>query len=159
MRLVTLGALLGTLFGLWNLLQTWMDPLADDTLLALLNFYGPMFALWGIAGYRTARQRGSVREGVKTSALLALVTFAVFSAINLLRVNLFFSEIVGRPDWQNMLVRFQASGFHSFRAFVNVEYLTGVWFKVLAASVIGAMTGLVGGLVGGVSNREAETPH
>ena len=158
MRLLVLGVLVGVLFGVWNMFQTWLDPLADDTLLALLNFYGPMFAIWGAAGYRAARQRGSVRQGITTSATLSFVTFVVFSAINLIRVNLFFNEIVGRPDWQNMLVRFQASEFDNLRAFVNYEYLTGVWFKVLAASAIGAITGLVGALLGGVGRRVASRP-
>ena len=158
MRLVVLGVLVGVLFGVWNMLQTWLDPLADDTLLALLTFYGPMFAIWGAAGFHAARRRGRVRHGIVTSAMLAFVTFVVFSAVNLVRVNLFFNEVIGRPDWQNMLVRFQASEFDSIRAFVNYEYLTGAWFKVLAASAIGAITGLVGGLVSGAGRNVAGTP-
>ena len=43
---VTLGLGLGAGFGLWNLVATRLDPLAEDTPIALLVFYGPMFAIW-----------------------------------------------------------------------------------------------------------------
>ena len=42
-----LGLLLGIAFGLWNLISTQVDPYAEDTIPALLAFYGPMFAVWG----------------------------------------------------------------------------------------------------------------
>src|SRR5262249_56411007 len=35
-----LGLLLGLVFGTWNLIGTWLDPLADDSSLALLTFFG-----------------------------------------------------------------------------------------------------------------------
>jgi hypothetical protein len=155
MRLVTFGVLVGLLFGLWNMFQTWVDPLAEDTLLALLNFYGPMFAIWGFAGYRAARHHGRTWDGIVAAATLALVSFTVLSMMNLVRVNLFLDDIAGRLDWQNMMARFQTSGFDNLRAFVNYDYLSGAWFKVLVASVIGGMTGLVGGLVGRLRSRAA----
>jgi hypothetical protein len=36
----------GLLFGSWNVLYSWLFPLADDTAIALLAFYGPMFLVW-----------------------------------------------------------------------------------------------------------------
>src|SRR5262245_28116783 len=41
---------------------------------------------------------------------IAFGTFCVFVALNFLRVNLFLEQLTGRPDWQNMMVRFRASG-------------------------------------------------
>jgi hypothetical protein len=37
------------------------------------------------------------------------------------RVNLFLAELTARADWQNMMRRFDSSGFDSLRLFVNVD--------------------------------------
>jgi len=60
--------------------------------------------------------------------------------------------IVRRPDWQNMVARYPESGFESFRAYVNYIYLTGAPFKILVASMIGALSGFVGGVVSGAAS-------
>ena len=143
---VTLGALLGAAFGVWDIVATWLDPLADDTPRALLIFYGPMFAAWGFAGFMSARRNGRVAEGVKVGAMSALTTFVVFYIANLIRINLFLETIRFRTDWANLVVRFHASGSESFRAFVNFDYVRGAPLKIGVASMIGACTGLIGGL-------------
>jgi hypothetical protein len=48
-----LGLIVGLVFGVVNLLFTWLDPLADDTPGALLRFYGPMFFTWALASFRS----------------------------------------------------------------------------------------------------------
>ncbi len=53
-----------------------------------------------------------------------------------------------------LFLRFHASGFESFRAFANYNYVTGAPFKILSASIIGAAMGLIGGLLGSVTRRE-----
>jgi hypothetical protein len=58
-----------------------------------------------------------------------------------------------RPDWQNLMERFQASGFRTLRSFVNYEYLTGAPFKIFVATMIGVATGLMGGLLGWLGRR------
>ena len=45
-KYLILGLLLGTAFGVWNLIVTRWDPLLEDSPIALLGFYGPMFAIW-----------------------------------------------------------------------------------------------------------------
>ena len=50
--------------------------------------------------------------------------------------------------------RFQASGFQSLRAYANYAYVTGAPFKILVASMIGSLTGLVGGFFGILGRRE-----
>jgi len=142
-----LGLMVGLAFGAVNLLMTWMYPVADDTPGALLMFYGPMFFLWAFAAFRATRRSGRFLSGVTTGMLVAFATFCVFDLLVILRVNLFLGELTGRADWQNMMGRFQASGFDSLRTFVNVNYLKGAPFKIAVASAIGALMGVVGGFV------------
>jgi hypothetical protein len=52
-----------------------------------------------------------------------------------------------------VIERFHASGANSLRSFVNYDFVTGMPFKVLVASAIGAVTGSVGGLVAIVGRR------
>src|SRR5215470_2254987 len=92
-RTLILGVLLGAAFGLWNLIETLADPLADDSPSALLAFYGPMFAAWGLAGTLAARRDGRVADGVKAAAGLALVSFSVYTLLVMLRINLFLDAM------------------------------------------------------------------
>ena len=147
-RPLLLGLVLGLIFGVADLLITWIAPLADDSVAALLTFYGPMFLSWAFVAFRAARCSGRVSEGVRAGLVVAFATFCVFYVFNLLRVNVFLAELTGRADWQNMMQRFRASGFDSLRAFVNIDYLKGAPFKIAVASFIGAVMGLVGGVVG-----------
>ena len=152
---VVLGTLLGAIFGVWDILVTAVDPLANDTPAALLMFYGPMFTAWGLAGFAATWRSGQAVQGAKTGGTIAFVTFVVFSIANLARVNLFLNAIRDRADWQNMVVRFQTSVFESFRAFVNYVYLSGAPFKMLVASAIGTVTGLMGGALWRVFHRRS----
>ena len=152
---VVLGVLLGVAFGVWDIVATWLDPLADDTPGALLIFYGPMFAAWGFAGFMAARRSGRVMEGVKAGAMSALATFVVFYVANLVRVNLFLTAMRSRADWVNLMLRFHASGSESLRAFVNYDYVKGAPLKIGVASLIGAVSGMIGGLAASISHRKS----
>jgi hypothetical protein len=152
---VLLGLLVGWGFGLWNLIATRLDPLAEDTPIALLVFYGPMFAIWGLAGFAASRRTGRLLDGVRVGATVALVTFVVYVVTQFVRVNLFLDTISQRSDWQNLMVRFQESGYESLRWYVNYVGLTGTPFKILVASIIGAGTGLIGGVLGSLGRRDA----
>ena len=116
-----------------------------------------MFAIWGLAGYVAARRTGRIVEGVKVAAIVAFVTFVVFDVAAIVRVNLFLDALTQRSDWQNLLVRFQASGFTSLRVYANYEYLTGSPFKILVATLIGSVTGLIGGFLSWLSRRDIRT--
>ena len=151
-RPLRLGFVLGLVFGIINLLFTWVQPLADDSIPALLRFYGPMFFSWGFASFRAVRRSGRLSTGITTGLVVAFGTFCVFSLFNLLRINLFLAELTDRADWQNMMQRFRASEFHSLRSFVNVDYLKGAPFKIAVASLIGAVMGLIGGIVGSLTS-------
>jgi len=152
---VLLGLLMGAAFGLWNLIATKLDPLAEDTPIALLVFYGPMFVIWGLAGFAASRRSGRVLDGAKIGATVALVSFLVYVLTQFVRVNLFLDALTQRSDWQNLMARFQTSGYQSLRWYVNYVGITGAPFKILVASCIGAGTGLVGGLIGILGRREA----
>jgi hypothetical protein len=147
-RLVLVGAAVGVVFGTWNLIATWVDPLAEDSPAALLLFYGPMFAIWAVAGFRVQRHSGRLVDAAAAGAVVALATFVVFDVATIARVNLFLDSLTPRADWQNLAQRFEASGYQSFRTFVNSVYATGAPFKILVATVIGAVMGSLGGLVG-----------
>ena len=114
-----------------------------------------MFMARGLAGFAAARRRGRLSRGGKAGGTVALVTFVVFWIANLARVNLFLNAMRDRAGWQNLVVRFQTSGFESFRAFVNYVYLSGAPFKILVATAIGTVMGLVGGFVAWCSIEEA----
>ena len=145
---VRVGVVVGLVFGSWNVLYSWLYPLADDTPSALLAFYGPMFSLWAAAAFVATRRTGKVFTGMLTGAVVAFATFCVYDLLVVLRVNLFLDELTGRADWQNLLSQFRASGYESLRMFVNVENIKGAPLKIGIATVLGAVFGLVGGTFG-----------
>ena len=147
------GLLVGLIFGTVNLVVSWLFPLEDDTVVALLRFYGPMFFLWVFASFRAAQRDGRLSSGVTTGLVVAFATFCVFDLLNILRVNLFLNELTGRADWQSIMARFGASGFSSLRAFVTLDYIQGAPIKIGAASVIGAVMGAIGGSLGRLRSR------
>jgi hypothetical protein len=142
------GAVVGILFGSWNVLYSWLYPLADDTPTALLAFYGPMFFVWAAAAFVATRRTGKVFTGVVAGTVVAFATFCVYDLLVVLRVNLFLEELTGRADWQNLMSQFRASGYESLRTFINVENIKGAPLKIGVASVIGAVMGLIGGTFG-----------
>jgi len=152
-RTVLLGLAVGLIFGSVNLFMTWRRPLADDTPAALLRFYGPMFVTWALASFLAARRTGRLFSGIATGLTVAFATFIAFDLLILVRVNLFLHELTGRPDWQNMLVRFRISDSDSLRLFVNVEYLTGAPLKLGVSCAIGAIMGTIGGFLGQLMHR------
>ena len=149
---VRLGLLLGMMFGAVNVMFSWLFPLSDDTIGALLRFYGPMFFVWSFISFRAARRDGRLLSGLVTGAAVAFTTFCVFDVLNIVRVNLFLGELTARADWQNMMARFRASEFSNLRAFVTLEYVRDAPLKIGTASVIGAVMGTIGGSLGRVQS-------
>jgi hypothetical protein len=145
---VALGIALGAVAAAWNLVSTYLDPLMEDTPLALLSFYGPIFATHGIAGFLSSRRSGRIRNGVRAGGTVAAITFVILFAAILLRINLYLDVISQRDDWRSLLARFGASGFDSFPAYANYVYVTGAPFKMLVFVAVGALFGLLGGLAG-----------
>ena len=148
-----LGLIVGLVFGLADLVFTWLYPLEDDTPKALLRFYGPMFLVWAVASFRAVQRSGRLWSGVGTGLTIAFATFCGFYVLVLLRVNLFLNELTGRADWQNLVMRFRASDFDSLRLFVNLDYLKGAPLKIGMASAIGAVMGVIGGGFGRLTHK------
>lgn len=142
---LAVGLVLGVVFSVLNVISAYVAPLADDSLAAVAAFYGPMFLAWGLAGFAAARNSGKPLVGLKTGALVAFGTFVVLTIVVIVRVNLSLPLMTQRPDWQNLIARFKASGFENLRTYVNYEYLKGAPFKILVASTIGAVLGFLGG--------------
>jgi hypothetical protein len=152
------GLFVGLIFGSWNLLYSWLFPLADDTVPALLAFYGPMFLLWAVAAFLASRRTGMVSTAVVTGAVVAFATFCVYDLLVVVRVNLFLDELTGRADWQNLMAQFKASGYESLRTFVNLENVKGAPLKIGVASAIGAAMGLMGGVLGRLVHGRSAIP-
>ena len=146
------GGGIGLLFGLVNLLLTWLRPLDDDSPGALLLFYGPMFLAWALVSFRAARLTGRVQSGVTAGMRVAFATFCVYSLLVLLRVELFLADLTARSDWQGLVARFRESGVENLRRFVTLDYVKGLPLKIGVASVIGGAVGAMGGTLG---SREA----
>ena len=157
-RSLVLGLIVGLVFGSANLVFTWLYPFADDTVAALLRFYGPMFFVWAFASYRATRRSGRMSTGVITGLTVAFGTFIAFDVSMFLRVNLFLHELTGRADWQNLMMRFRASGFDSLRLFVNLHYAEAIVPKLGVSCAIGAVMGGLGGVLGFLSAAERSTP-
>jgi hypothetical protein len=144
--LVLAGFVVGSGFGAVDLFLTWLDPVQDESPGALLLFYGPMFMSWAVAAFVVARRAGRVSSGVVGGMVVAFATSVMFVMVNLVRVNLFLDQLVNRADWQNMMMRFRASG-EALRLFVNVDYLRGAPFKIAVGIAIGALMGAAGSSV------------
>ena len=158
-RLLVLGAFLGLAFGTWNLLHSLLYPVADDTIAALLMFYGPMFTIWGAAGFVASRKTARVIDGITAAVIVAVATGIVFDVMMLLRVNVFLNALTERADWQNLMAQFRASGSDDLRTFINYHYLVQAPVKILVGATIGACTGLIGGIAGRYSPRRLARPH
>lgn len=100
-----LGILLGVAFGVLNLISTQVDPYAEDTIPALFVFYGPMFAIWGFAGFRASRRSGRLADAVFVGAIVAFSTFFVFVVARLITVNLSLDvtsqRLIGKTCWRD----------------------------------------------------------
>lgn len=142
------GCAMGLALGSWNLIAFWLNPL-DDSVAGMLIVYGPMFISWSVAGFFVARRTGRLTDAIKAGAIFAFATFAIFWIANLARVNLFLDTLREWPGWQQTVVaRYRESGFESFRAFTNYEYLVDAPLKIAVPTVSGALLALIGGLAG-----------
>ena len=150
-----LGLIIGITFGAWNLLWTWLRPLADDSIPALLAFYGPMFFAWGVASYFAAAPSGSVRRGALSGMVVAFTTFCALDLMVIARANIFLNDLAGRPDWRALVDRFDGSGFDSFRTYINWHYITQAPNKIVVATLIGTAVGAIGGGLAAARHRQA----
>jgi hypothetical protein len=147
------GCAVGLALGSWNLIAFWLNPF-DDSVGGMLSVYGPMFVSWSVVGFLVARRTGRLADAVKAGTVFAFATFALFWIANIVRVNLFLDVLQEWPGWQETVVaRYRESGFESFRAFTNYEYLIDAPLKLAVPTVIGALLASIGGLAGRLGHQ------
>jgi hypothetical protein len=155
---IRFGVMLGIVLGAWILIDTAIDPLGEDTPIAVGTMFSSVFVLLSLPGF-LARQRGApLTDAIKAGAVAGVTTFAIFHWLSLLRVNLFLDTIRRRSDWQGLLLRYEQSGFESLRAYANYVYIRATLVISAAGTVAGAIAGMLGGLVCGATGGNPAGP-
>jgi hypothetical protein len=152
------GCALGLALGSWNFISFWLNPL-NDSVSGMLILYTPMFVSWGVAGFVAVRRTGRLTDAVKAGAVFAFSTFAIFWIANIARVNVFLDVLREWPGWQTVVTRYRQSGFESFRAFINYDYLKDAPLKLAVPTAIGAVLASLGGLAGLLGQRLKLSPE
>jgi hypothetical protein len=147
----TWGLAIGVIAGALNLIDTAIEPLADDTAGRMSIWVGGLLFLWILTGFGAARGAGRFRDGVTAGVLVGIATMAAFHLAAIVRVNVFLEQIRYRGDWQNLMVRFHASHFRSLRAYANYEYATQTPMLLTLGGIAGAVSGALGGAISRVT--------
>ena len=145
-----IGLGIGAALGLANLVDTARRPLADDDAATMLAWLVALLAMWSVAVAIVARRSRRLAHAVLLGAVVGAATMLVFDAAAIVRINVFLDAIRHRADWQNLLVRYQQSGFQSLRAYANYEYAALTPTVVALGTMAGAISGMVAGLVNSV---------
>ena len=149
------GLMIGGVIGAWILIDTAIEPLAEDTPGQMVLLIGGQLFLWILTAWGAARRTRRWRDAVVAGVFVGVATTAVFDLMVIIRVNVFLELIRDRDDWQGLLVRFHESHFQSLREFANYEYIRGE----RGSLVLGAIAGAVSGAIGGAFSRMVRTPR
>lgn len=90
---------------------------------------------------RTGSQWGGFRAGAVAGLVVVLLVIAEFMVVD----NLFFGIVSRQHD---KIVTFRASGWTSYRAWVNVQLLRGLPFVTVFGTVVAGTLGYFGGVLG-----------
>ena len=145
-----IGLAIGTILGLMTLVDTASQPLADDDARTMLAWLVTLLAMWSAAVVAITWRTGRLGDAVKVGTILGVATIVMFHAASIVRVNLFIDAIRHRGDWQNLVARYNQSGFRSLRAYANYEYATMTPMVIALGAIAGSISGMVGGLVNAV---------
>src|SRR5262249_38007261 len=107
---LTMGLVFGAMLGVANLIDTAVEPLADDSAGQMLFFFAVVVAIWTAMAFVAARRTQSFWQAIVAGALVGAATLFVFGAANTIRVNVFLDEIQYREDWRHLMARFHESG-------------------------------------------------
>jgi hypothetical protein len=144
---LTIGLAIGTVLGIMNLVDTALQPLADDDAGTMLAWLVTLLAVWSAAAVAVTWRTRQVVDAVTVGTILGVATIVMFHAASIVRVNLFLDAIRHRGDWQNLVARYNHSGFRSLRAYANYEYATLTPMVIALGAIAGSISGVVGGLV------------
>ena len=151
------GIVTGLLFGLWNLGAALLYPLAEDSVTALLSFYGPMFFMPSVAAFAVFRSASRWRDAIKAAVIVGVISQLIFGALNLIRVNLLLETLAQRSDWQFLVASYQTGSSESFRTFVNFHYAQQTVPKLAAVTVIATVCGILGAALATLLRRPASS--
>lgn len=151
---VVWGLTIGVAAGALQLLDTAIEPLADDSAGAMAVIVGTLMLLWVAASAAVGRSSGRLLDAVVAGFLVGAATMAVIHVSAIVRVNVFLDQLRDREDWANLLSRFHASSAQSLRAYANDEYLRQSPLLLLLGAVVGGFCGAVGGAI----DRVIRTP-
>ena len=144
---LTWGLLIGVVLGSLQLIDTAVEPLAEDTPGAMIVIFGVMLSLWTLASIAAALPSRRYTRAIAAGILAGVATMAVLNLTAIARVNIFLDQIRHRDDWINLVARFDASGFQSLRAYANWEYLRGTPTILGLGAVAGGVCGAIAGLI------------
>lgn len=142
---VTFGLLTGALWMLNLAVETFTDLSGNLGILATAPFLLGGFALWGIAGFRAARQTNSLPHGllaaVWSAMICALLTITfgfllTFTSLPRLERNLTTDPDFLRSQWQDL------------HAFAIANSFDAAFSHLLGALIVSAIVGSLGAFVG-----------
>jgi len=153
-RPVVYGLVLGTVLGVWILLNTAVAPLPEDTGFAVGAMFGIVFLALAVPGFAVRRRGGRFADALEAGAIAGAITFALFLLLGILRVNLFL-DAIRRSDWQNLVTDYARSDFQSLRAYANYVYAKQIVVFPVVGVVAGAISGSLGGLLASIVRPSA----
>jgi hypothetical protein len=143
------GLAIGVAAGVLQLLDTAIEPLADDSAGGMMAILGALVLLWTLTSVAAGGRTERFRDAVVSGCLVGIATMAVIHVSSIVRVNVFLDQIRYREDWVNLVSRFHASGFRSLRAYANYEYFRQSPILLTLGAVAGGWCGTVAGTIGG----------
>jgi hypothetical protein len=152
-RPLAVGLAFGAFLGIANLIDTAVEPLADDTAPRMLTLASMVLVTWAVIAFLAARRAGNFRQAVVAGMLVGAGTLFMFGLANAIRINVFLDTIQYRDDWRNLMARYRESGDTSLRAFVNRDHLTPMLGVIGIGAAAGAVCGMIGGALSAAIGR------
>ncbi|HLJ67935.1 MAG TPA: hypothetical protein VKX16_11300 [Chloroflexota bacterium] len=143
-RALHYGSMMGVVTGVLWIINLALETFADLSALKLLAtapFLLGGFALWGVAGFRTAQRTGSIPSGVVAAIWSAITCVLMTIAFGLL---LTFTAL---PHLENQLVAdpdFLRSHWRDLRAFAIASSFDSAFSHLLGGRLIGTIVGAAG---------------
>jgi hypothetical protein len=145
------GLLIGVVLGTLQLVDTAVEPLAEDTPGMMLGIVGTMLLLWTLASVAAGLPSRRVSHAIMAGVLAGVATMAVIDITSIVRVNIFLDQIRHRDDWVNLMARFEASGVQSLRTYANWEYVRGTPVVLGLGAMAGGFCGAIAALINAMS--------
>ncbi len=157
---VQIGTLLGLIAGGLQVVHISLENVIDfgagvsgkTTLLLMLC----VFALWGIAGYRSALATGSFGVGALTGFWSAIVSMLITVMFGF-AVELYLA--MPRPHVVATWEEFKRSGWTDVHAFTIANTLDSAFSHLVIGPLIGLLTGALAGVIARLQRRQEPTTY